>query len=162
MTMPDYARPIPYSKLGDNFMRPYVHVSLEDPRTPGRKTGLVPMVIDTGSDLCIFSANLAHAIGINPLDGGDMQEVWVAGGAKISLAAWPVRIHLPQIGHHFSLSARFGQFNEGINGVLGHQGFLRWLTIRFSYSESFVIEEIRSKQVTNQLGEPMTLGGVPS
>lgn len=163
MTVRDYAQPIPYTNMGKNFLRPCLHVSVEDMHSKGRATGLVPMIVDTGSDLCIFSVHLAHSIGVNPLDGGEdqLQDMWVAGGGKFTTAAWPVSIHVPQLGHRFDLSARFGQFNEGTNGVLGHQGFLKWMSIRFDYAESFCVEQIRSAEGKNHRGETVTLGGIP-
>ena len=72
------------------------------------------------------------------------------------LKAWEVVVYAPQLGHEFRLHARFDDFGNGINGLLGYGGFLRWMSVQFDFDQSFRVFEIRSQTLENGI----TSGGV--
>ena len=65
--------------LAMNVWRPYVFGVLLN-RSARRVTLAVPLVIDTGSDRCLFNVDLAHEIGINPIEGGALSGTAGLGG----------------------------------------------------------------------------------
>lgn len=136
--------PIPFQEFEGGIKRPCLYVRIEDPNNIRCKTNLVQMIVDTGSDLCIFDKTLADELEID-LRGAQEQRIAVAGGGFATFQAWNVRIVLPQIGYHFLLSARFGQFHEGYSGILGRHGFLRWVEICFRFNEALWINEVNSR-----------------
>jgi len=105
-----------------NVWRPYVYVRLHN-RLAGRVSNLVPMVLDTGADHCLFNAELAHTIGINPLDGGHVVGTQGVGGSALT-ALWPIDLEVPELDESFHVRAQFGQLPAGVNGLLGNHGFL--------------------------------------
>jgi len=112
-----------YTRIpGLNVWRPYVYVRLHN-RPADRVSNLVPMVLDTGSDHCLFNAELAHTVGMNPLDGGRVVGTQGVGGSAPT-ALWPVDLELPELDETFQVRAQFGQLPPGVNGLLGNHGFI--------------------------------------
>ena len=145
--------------MGRGILRPCLYVVIENLDQPHLRTDPIPMVVDTGADHCIFARELAPEIGINvDGDGGRLQRVFPLGGEPRLIREYPVQITIPQIGHRFSLWARFDSFANGGNGVLGYGGFLSFLDIRFFYRERLQILDVRSK-VT---GDGVGVGGFPA
>jgi hypothetical protein len=106
---------------------------------------MIPMLVDTGGDQCIFATELAGQVGINlPLDTGPSHRV-VGFGGSMTATEHRVFVVLPQLSLRFDVRARFGSFENSINGVLGYAGFLSWFDLRFSFQETFQILEVRSK-----------------
>lgn len=114
----DYT-PIP----GLNIWRPYLYGRLRN-RSAGQFTLKLPMVIDTGSDRCLFDVELAHRIGINPVDGGNLAGTTGICG-RIMTAFWPIEVEFPQLNRSFEIYAQFtNALPADVNGLLGNQGFL--------------------------------------
>lgn len=108
---------------GINVWRPYVYGRLVN-RSANRKTLARPMIIDTGSDRCLFDATLAHEIGVNPTSGGVLSETSGVGG-RATTALWPIEIEFPQLGRGFEIFAEFtNALPPDVNGLLGNSGFL--------------------------------------
>lgn len=131
--------------MGMGVMRPCLYISIENPEQPHLRTQLIPMVMDTGSDQCVFARELAPEIGIDvDRDGGRVQRVFPLGGEPRLVREYKVQIVAPQIERRFLLLARFDTIGNGSNGVLGYGGFLNFLDVRFVFKTHFQVFDIRS------------------
>lgn len=157
--LPSYSRPILFTDWGFGVLRPSLQIILQNPENADLRTQPVPMLVDTGSDHCIFNEELAPEVGIDLEEDRPYQRTWVPGGGERLLKEWDVRVIAPQLGHAFLLRARFDRFQDNMNGLLGYGGFLRWMHIQFLFKESFRVFEIRSQRV-GENGE-LVVGGVP-
>lgn len=106
-----------------NLWRPYLYVRLVN-ESAGRKTNPVPMVVDTGADRCLFSAELAHSVGVNPTDGGMLSGTTGVGGSTTT-AFTPIALEIPDLNITIRIQAEFTNgLPKGTNGLLGNSGFL--------------------------------------
>lgn len=154
--LPPYSRPVPFTDWGFGVLRPSLSIVIQHPETPDLRSSPVPMLVDTGADHCIFNIELAPVVGIDLDAEAPEQPTRVPGGGQRILKQWDVRVVAPQLGHSFLLKARFDEFHNNMNGVLGYGGFLRWMHIQFMFKEHFQVFEIRSRNAGG-----VTYGGVP-
>lgn len=82
------------------------------------------MLVDTGADACFVDHQIAYAVGINPIDGGAMGTV-VGISSEQPTARYPVDLLVPSLGLCMHVDVLFSILNmPGLNGLLGHVGFL--------------------------------------
>lgn len=111
-------------------------------RAASRRSPWVPFLIDTGSDRCLFDAELAHGIGINPVAGGVVSGA-VGLGGRVVTTLWPIEVEFAELATTFLIQAEFtNSLPADANGLLGHSGFLdRFSSVCFRTRErSFSIE----------------------
>jgi hypothetical protein len=90
----------------------------------GRRTNPVPMVVDTGSDHCVFSPDIAALLGID-VTLGQASRTKALGGTVTSFV-WPPPLYMlfPDIDLTFRVIATFAPLPPGTNGLLGSANFL--------------------------------------
>lgn len=99
------------------------------------------MIVDTGADRCFVDHRLAYTIGINPVDGGALGTV-VGIASEQPTAIFPVDLHVPAFAFSLRIDVCFSILNmPGMNGLLGHDGFLnRFRRVTFRPGDSFELE----------------------
>lgn len=99
------------------------------------------MLVDTGADACFFDHQLAYSVGIDPVDGGAMGTV-LGISSEQPTARFPIDLHVPSLGLSLRVDVFFSILNmPGLNGLLGHAGFLdRFRRVSFHPGESFELE----------------------
>lgn len=138
-----------YSRIrvrdGSIVNRPHIDVVL---RRPPGFTPTVSVVIDTGSDFCIFDFELARSIGFDPSTVGKKTSLEGIGAA---VDAWivPVSVYVVKLKRAFEIDGYFCVLRRGIFGVLGHRGFLEHFETRFARAEYFEITDERPAEVVN-------------
>jgi len=101
------------------------------------------MLLDTGSDGCMFDDRLALLVGVNVYLAGSAGSATGIGGAE-AIAVFPIEIEFPSLdGLSWSVFAQFKRLPDGLNGVLGHAGFLGRLTACFSRAETFTLSDMK-------------------
>lgn len=84
----------------------------------------IPGLDITGSDRRRFDVELAHRIGINPVDGGHLAGTTGIGG-RIMTAIWSVEVEFPQLNRSPEIHAQLtNALPADVHGLLGNQGFL--------------------------------------
>lgn len=99
------------------------------------------MIVDTGADACFIDHRLAYSIGVNPVHGGAMGTVRGIAEERPT-ARFPVDLHLPIFDLTFRVDVFFSFLESpGMNGLLGHTGFLdRFRRVSFYPGEAFELE----------------------
>ncbi len=99
------------------------------------------MLVDTGADACFVDHRIAYEVGINPIDGGAMGTV-VGISSEQPTARYPVDLLFPSLGLSLRVDVLFSILNmPGLNGLLGHVGFLdQFRCVSFFPGESFELE----------------------
>ena len=111
-------------------------------RHEGRYTPPINFLVDTGSDFCIFDAAIAvDFLGLDVVSRGRPERI---SGIEKSVEAWvhPVEIYVRDLRRAFHIQEAYFSQLRGLAGVLGHNGFLDRLIVRFSRGKFFeIIEE---------------------
>lgn len=132
----------PYTQVTSSagvVRKPYLWVVL---RHQGRFTPPINMLLDTGADCCIFDAALATDL--LRLDVARLGRETTLSGIEGPVRAYvhPIQVHVRELKRTFDLpEAHFCQL-RALAGVLGHNGFLDRLIVRFALGRSFEIEEV--------------------
>lgn len=120
--------------------RPVLRICL---RHEGRTTTLIPALLDTGSDHCLFDHELAISVGLNPATDGALDQVMGIGGPEL-IAVAPIEIAVPALGDlTWRIHAQFKSLRGGIPAILGHGGFLQFMRASFSHATDFELGDIR-------------------
>ncbi len=106
-----------------------------------RHTPPVQLLLDTGSDNCIFDALLAQQLlGINVASVGRPTKLF---GLEREVDAFvlPISLHIRELKRTFEIpEAHFCSLGN-LGGILGHHGFLDQVTVRFRRGKSFEFED---------------------
>ena len=99
------------------------------------------MLVDTGADACFVDHRIAYSVGINPIDGGAMGTV-LGVSSEQPTARYPVDLQIPSLGLSMRVDVYFSILNmPGLNGLLGHEGFLnRFRRVSFYPGQTFELE----------------------
>jgi len=111
---------------------PVLNVKLSHKHSP--QTKWLECIVDSGSGICIFHADLCRALGIRKLESGIKDTLGgVIPGVSVPMYYHKVTI---QIGtQRFATMAAFSK--ELITaGILGRRGFFENFTVKFDASES--------------------------
>ena len=128
----------PVASRGGVVRKPYLWVVL---RHQGNFTPPINMLLDTGADCCIFDAALATDL--LRFDVAALGRATTISGIEGPVPAYvhPIEVHVRDLKRTFQIpEAHFCQL-RGLAGVLGHNGFLDRLIVRFSLGRSFEIED---------------------
>lgn len=137
-TSPSYR--FKYTRAATGILRPMLRVELVH---TGLATPPVPVVLDTGSDRCMFDHELALLVGLNVYQAGSTSRATGIGGSE-EIALFPIEVRFPDLGDaSWQIMAQFKKLPDGINGVLGHAGFLGRMTATFHRAESFELSNIK-------------------
>jgi len=119
---------------GRGFRRPCLPVVL---RYAGRSTPPHQMVLDTGSDRCMFDEQLARDyLAFNPATDGIIDSATGISGSD-PVAVFPVEIFIPDLSRSFQVHAQFKRLP--FPGVLGFEGVLDQYTVTFHRGQYFEI-----------------------
>ncbi len=109
----------------------------------GSVTPAFPVVLDTGADRCIFDHELALLVGLNVYQAGSTSTATGIGGTE-EISLYPIEVRFPDLDHaSWQITAQFKTLPDGINGVLGHAGFLGRLTATFNRAETFELSNVK-------------------
>jgi hypothetical protein len=127
----------PYTRIGPEYRRPLLFGVL---RREDRFTPPVSMLLDTGSDFCMFDTLLAtQFLGLDIATLGERTTISGIEGES-SVYIHPIQIHIRDLGKTFNIEkAYFGKL-AFTAGILGHNGFLDQINVKFSKSKSFEID----------------------
>jgi len=121
--------------------KPYLWVVL---RHQGHFTPPINLLVDTGADCCIFDTALATDL--LRLDVAALGRATTISGIEGPVVAYvhPIQIHVRDLKRTFEIPEAYFCQLRGLAGVLGHNGFLDRLIVRFSLGRSFEIEDVAS------------------
>ncbi len=119
----------PYKKYGSGIVRPVIPIEV----SYGNQSQSYEVLVDSGADMCIFSAQIGELIGIDIKRGKPFGVAGITGSVEeyyvypvtITVGGWPYRIEvgfLPNLG-------RLGY------GVVGQRGFFDLFTVKFDYQK---------------------------
>jgi hypothetical protein len=108
---------------------------------------LIPALLDTGSDHCLFDHELAISVGMNLATDGALDEVVGIGGREF-IAVAPIEIVIPELGNlAWRIYAQFKSLRHGTPAILGHGGFLQFMRASFLYATDFELTGIRPPSI---------------
>src|SRR3989344_3401981 len=122
-----------YSRYG-SILRPVIPIKLKN----GKQEIGYEVLVDSGADLCIFSAEVGEAVGID-IEKGKPREVMGVGGkysiyylhpVTIEVGGWPYNIQagfMPDVAGHVMPY-----------GVVGQMGFFENLIVKFDLQKAEV------------------------
>jgi hypothetical protein len=125
-----------YKKYPPNFLRPVIPISLV------KNNIEVPYqaLIDSGSDICIFDAELLEILGVKLTDGERRELIGATGQPAVFY------LHLIGIkigGWRYNIKAGFMPRNAALDyGLVGQQGFFNIFKVSFD----LIKEEIELKE----------------
>jgi len=125
------AKPNPVFPKGTVSWVPVLKVKLSRKRSP--PTTWLECIVDSGSAVCIFHADLCRPLGIRKVESGVPDTLGgVIHGAKVPMYYHRVTI---QVGtERFSTMAGFAK-ELSTGGILGRRGFFENFTVKFDASE---------------------------
>ncbi len=129
-----------YKNYGSQILRPVIPIEL----TYNDRTVPYDVLIDSGSDICIFHSNIGDLLGID-LTSGRPEEVFGVGG-KVSIY-YLHRISIMVGGWPFEIDAGFMPNVSGSvvpYGILGQKGFFEHFVVKFDLSKEEI--ELRRKE----------------
>jgi hypothetical protein len=116
-----------------------VKLKFRDMETPP-----VLAVLDTGADRCMFDHRLALLVGVNVYQAGASNSATGIGGRE-EISVFPIEVEFPDLNNvSWEIFAQFKTLPDGINGILGHAGFLGRMKAAFSYGKEFELSEIKA------------------
>jgi hypothetical protein len=116
-----------YKKYGAGTLRPVIPIKLQN----GKESIQYEVLVDSGADLCLFSAEVGEAIGID-IGKGKLQEVFGVGGkasifylhkVTINVGGWDYKIEagfMPSVGNKIMK-----------HGLVGQKGFFENFIVKF-------------------------------
>ncbi len=117
----------PYKQI-DGRLRPIIPIELEH-----KSTLRYEVLVDSGSDICVFHADIGRAIGLD-IESGEHFELGGVTGAK-------------RVGYFHKITIRLGNasyqtkvgFTDGMRddayGMVGQKGFFDRFAVKFDYAE---------------------------
>lgn len=126
-----------YFKINNRIIRPIVPVILKSPTA----VALYSAVIDSGSDYCIFSLNVADGLNIklNPKN-----KTKFIGVAKEQIEGFWSEIEIKVSGKTYQIKIIFADISDIGYGILGQQGFFDHFDVSLSYHKQTIeIEPIK-------------------
>lgn len=124
----------PYTKLPGGNARPMVFGTLQ---YATKYTPPVQLLLDTGSDYCIFDALLAQQLlGINVASAGRLTKLF---GLEREVDAYvlPIAVHVRELKRTFEIPEAYFCTLGNLGGILGHHGFLDCVSVHFQRGKSF-------------------------
>lgn len=123
-----------YKKYSGDVLRPVIPIML---KFKGNKIGY-EVLVNSGADLCIFSAEIGELLGIN-IKNGKPQEVFGIGGKSsifyiheitMEVGGWPYKI---KAGFMPDVAGKVMRY-----GVVGQKGFFENFIVNFNLKKSLI------------------------
>lgn len=106
---------------------------------------MFPVVVDTGSDGCMFDHSLALLVGLNVYQSGVIATANGIRGPE-EIAIYPIEVVFPDLDDaSWEIMAQFKALPHGLNGILGHAGFLGRMRATFSFGREFELWAIKRR-----------------
>jgi hypothetical protein len=116
-----------YLRYPPNILRPVIPIVVQ----AGDRSARYEVLVDSGADISLFSAELGEFLGIDVASGEPGKLVGVTGVPEIYYLH-PVRIIVG--GRAYSVQAAFSQsVGRGRHGLVGQQGFFDLFKITFDF-----------------------------
>ena len=126
-----------YQKITSKIIRPIIPIVLKSKKS----FILYSTLIDSGSDYCIFSIEIAQALSINLSKG---KEVSFIGVGKEKVKGYRGNVEMRVDKSFYELKAIFAEISEFGHGILGQQGFFDHFDVKLSYQKQIIeIEPIK-------------------
>lgn len=125
-----------YKEITPSIKRPIIQVVIKSENY----FVIYPVLIDSGADYCIFSAELAKDLGIKL---GKKASFMGIGKDKIDGYWGEVEIKLEN--HSYKTKVIFAEISQFGHGILGQQGFFEHFDVKLSYQNQTI--EIESKKL---------------
>ncbi len=91
----------------------------------------------------MFDHELPLLLGLNAYESGSTATVVGIGGPE-EIALFPIELRFPDLDDAaWTVTAQFAKLPSGLNGLLGHAGFLGRMRACFDRAGSFELSEIR-------------------
>ena len=128
---------LPYTRVrgpdGSTARKPYLWTVL---RHGERFTPVVNLLVDTGSEFCIFDATLARRLlALDVESGGRAAVMSGIDGRDVRAHVHPIRIFARDLKREFEIREAYFCNLRGLAGVLGHNGFPRSLGKSFEFED---------------------------
>lgn len=119
-----------YYSVTPGVKRPIIPIALKS----ATKIALYWGLIDSGADYCIFSLDIAKALGVSLAK----EPTYFSGvGTEPQVGYWG-KVDI-RIGHKFyGLKALFSNIQDFGHGILGHQGFFDHFDVQLSYHQQTI------------------------
>lgn len=124
----------PYLRITPQIKQPIISIFLKSKN----KFVIYPTLIDSGSDYCIFSIELAEVLGIKLFK--DKAQFRGIGKDKVKGYWGEIDVRVDDV--QFIVKAIFAEIGEFGHGILGQKGFFDIFVVKFD----LVKEEIELKQ----------------
>lgn len=113
----------PYLQITPKIKRPIIPVVLRS------KTSFIiySALVDSGSDYCIFSIELAYALGINL----SKKKTEIQGIGKDKVYGYWGKVEARVGNSDFNMIAIFAEISEFGHGILGQKGFFDIFVVKF-------------------------------
>ena len=115
-----------YKELATGHVRPIIPIAVRNPKT--KKSTRYYGLIDSGSDTCIFSSEIADVIGIDVKSGREQPIGGVVEGQRRSMYFHTVEVEIAGWTHSCEVAFMPDLAKNG-HGLLGRNGFFN----RFSF-----------------------------
>ena len=131
----------PYTRVRGKsgiILKPYIYGLL---RHGGRATPPWNMLVDTGSDFCLFDVVLVQQLlGLDVTSVGRRDEIYGLEGKQPAFI-YPADLYVRDLRRAFAIrDAYYTRLSGGIAGILGHNGFLDQVSVRFVRGRHFEVE----------------------
>ena len=129
----------PYIKVAPEIKRPIVPIFLKSKD----KFIYYPALVDSGSDYCIFSIEIAQGLGVNL--SKKRLKLFSLGKGKLYGSFAEVELRITD--KFLVIQAVFAEIPELGHGILGQKGFFSNFDVKFSYTNETI--EIQSSPRKN-------------
>ena len=120
----------PYIQISPGIKRPIIPIILKSKD----KFIYYPVLVDSGSDYCIFSIEIAQHLGINL--GKKRVGLLSLGKGKLFGRLGKVEIRIAE--KFFIIESIFADISEFGHGILGQKGFFSNFDVKFSYKNETI------------------------
>lgn len=126
---------------GELIIRPIIPITLHY----GDRSIRYEVLVDSGADMCVFDAEIAHLLGIDLTSG---QSDTFSGVTGIKSNSYNHAIKIEVGGHIFDSVAAFAPgISRFGHGIVGQAGFFEFLKITFDHTEREI--DLKIKKAAN-------------
>lgn len=129
-----------YFKVNTRIIRPIIPIILKSPT----KVALYSALIDSGSDYCIFSLDVAHGLDIKLKS---KNRIKFMGIGKEEIEGFRSEVEIRIGDKTYQIKVIFANINDIGYGILGQQGFFDHFDVKLSYERQTI--EIEPIKISN-------------
>lgn len=129
----------PYQKITSKIKRPIIPIFLKSQK----KFIFYSALVDSGADYCVFSTEIANALGVKLA----RKAIYFRGMGKGKIRGRWGTVEIKIGKNSYTLKAIFAEIGEFGHGILGQQGFFDHFDVKLSYTRGII--EVNSSNGIN-------------